>query len=63
MREILPLSVPGEISNEDRQKKDWLKTVYLRTQADSSRSAFTISMGWTRLSRVPAVAWTALSQG
>ena len=37
MREILPLSVPGEISNEDRQKKKLIKTSYLRTQAAQAR--------------------------
>ena len=27
VNQILPLSVPGEISNKDRQKKDWFNTL------------------------------------
>ena len=52
MDQILPLSVPGEISNKDRQK-EWIKTAYLRIQADDSKKAGPPPKGARRLSLAP----------
>ena len=46
MNEILPLSVPGEISDKDRQKKELIKTAYLRTQRPDAEPSEGMAHQW-----------------
>ena len=48
MNEILPLSVPGEISNKDRQKNELIKTAYHRTQRPEAKPSEEMTQGWSQ---------------
>ena len=49
MNEILPLSVPGEISNKDRQKNELIKTAYHRTQRPRAAPSEEMTQGWSQV--------------
>ena len=48
MDQILPLSVPGEISNKDRQKNELIKTAYPRTQRPGATPSVGMAQGWSQ---------------
>ena len=48
INEILPLSVPGEISNKDRQKNELIKTAYLRIQRPGAAPSVGMAQGWSQ---------------